>query len=82
MRFSEVADSRIRTDDLLITNQLLYQLSYAGELRLKGYKSYNVKTEGPESHRNFCNLQPFGRTCPIIRGRGSKRKGGPPFPNS
>jgi integrase len=24
------ADSRIRTDDLLITNQLLYQLSYAG----------------------------------------------------
>ena len=25
------ADSRIRTDDLLITNQLLYQLSYAGE---------------------------------------------------
>ena len=23
--------SRIRTDDLLITNQLLYQLSYAGE---------------------------------------------------
>jgi hypothetical protein len=26
----EGADSRIRTDDLLITNQLLYQLSYAG----------------------------------------------------
>jgi hypothetical protein len=26
----KVADSRIRTDDLLITNQLLYQLSYAG----------------------------------------------------
>ena len=24
------AGSRIRTDDLLITNQLLYQLSYAG----------------------------------------------------
>jgi hypothetical protein len=24
------ADSQIRTDDLLITNQLLYQLSYAG----------------------------------------------------
>jgi hypothetical protein len=24
------ADSRIRTDDLLITNQLLYQLSYVG----------------------------------------------------
>jgi hypothetical protein len=27
----EKAGSRIRTDDLLITNQLLYQLSYAGE---------------------------------------------------
>jgi hypothetical protein len=25
------AGSRIRTDDLLITNQLLYQLSYAGK---------------------------------------------------
>ncbi len=24
----EIAGSRIRTDDLLITNQLLYQLSY------------------------------------------------------
>jgi hypothetical protein len=29
--FYEGAGSRIRTDDLLITNQLLYQLSYAGE---------------------------------------------------
>ena len=28
----EKAGSRIRTDDLLITNQLLYQLSYAGVL--------------------------------------------------
>jgi hypothetical protein len=27
------AGSRIRTDDLLITNQLLYQLSYAGKRR-------------------------------------------------
>jgi hypothetical protein len=26
------AGSRVRTDDLLITNQLLYQLSYAGIL--------------------------------------------------
>jgi hypothetical protein len=30
-RFLERAGSRIRTDDLLITNQLLYQLSYAGK---------------------------------------------------
>jgi hypothetical protein len=29
-RFYNGAGSRIRTDDLLITNQLLYQLSYAG----------------------------------------------------
>ena len=28
--FKEGAGSRARTDDLLITNQLLYQLSYAG----------------------------------------------------
>ena len=28
---SEKAGRRIRTDDLLITNQLLYQLSYAGD---------------------------------------------------
>jgi hypothetical protein len=27
----EGAGSRIRTDDLLITNQLLYHLSYAGK---------------------------------------------------
>ena len=35
------AGSRIRTDDLLITNQLLYQLSYAGAiwLRILAYKS-------------------------------------------
>ena len=31
--------SRIRTDDLLITSQLLYQLSYTGETRrTKGLK--------------------------------------------
>ncbi len=30
MIFYEGAGNRVRTDDLLITNQLLYQLSYAG----------------------------------------------------
>ena len=30
LRAKAGAGSRIRTDDLLITNQLLYQLSYAG----------------------------------------------------
>jgi hypothetical protein len=34
------AGSRIRTDDLLITNQLLYQLSYAGK---KGPRSLAYK---------------------------------------
>ena len=32
LRAKAGAGSRIRTDDLLITNQLLYQLSYAGTL--------------------------------------------------
>ena len=31
MSSEDGAGSRIRTDDLLITNQLLYQLSYAGK---------------------------------------------------
>src|SRR5262249_22157261 len=38
----------------LITNQLLYQLSYAGKKKLKRYRRYNVKTDGPESHLTFC----------------------------
>ena len=33
-RFSEEADDGIRTRDLLITNQLLYQLSYVGAFGL------------------------------------------------
>src|SRR5580704_15345691 len=31
--FEGRADNRVRTDDLLITNQLLYQLSYVGFVR-------------------------------------------------
>ncbi len=34
------AGSRIRTDDLLITNQLLYQLSYAGLPRMAFYSIF------------------------------------------
>jgi hypothetical protein len=37
------AGSRIRTDDLLITNQLLYQLSYAGERRATKLKRNRQK---------------------------------------
>ena len=33
----EKADDRIRTYDLLITNQLLYRLSYVGEKRRQGW---------------------------------------------
>jgi hypothetical protein len=47
-RFTSGAGSRIRTDDLLITNQLLYQLSYAGEnvpVRL-GPAQFNVEDQG------------------------------------
>ena len=61
MRFKAGAGSRIRTDDLLITNQLLYQLSYAGERTPKGYKGYNVKTETAGSYCNFCNLVTWPR---------------------
>src|SRR5262245_43379937 len=42
---SEGAGSRIRTDDLLITNQLLYQLSYAG--LLLGKSTYRTGGEVP-----------------------------------
>ncbi len=43
MRFNDGAGTRIRTVDLLITSQLLYQLSYAGDVVriysfLKNYK--------------------------------------------
>ncbi len=38
---SKRANSRTRTDDRLITNQLLYQLSYVGGNCLRsGFKSY------------------------------------------
>ena len=36
------AGSRIRTDDLLITNQLLYQLSYTGIYEGKGPRSHSI----------------------------------------
>ena len=39
------AGSRIRTDDLLITNQLLYQLSYAGK------NAYAWRTLSARYHR-------------------------------
>jgi hypothetical protein len=76
----EKAGSRNRTDDLLITNQLLYQLSYAGEG--KATRLTTLKRKGQKAIVTFATLQPFGRARPIIRGRGSTLKGGPPFPNS
>jgi hypothetical protein len=59
------AGSRIRTDDLLITNQLLYQLSYAGknaahinahrrlEQVAQGYKRERVVTESGSAVSRF-----------------------------
>jgi hypothetical protein len=43
------ADSRIRTDDLIITNDLLYQLSYIGILVLSSPPRFPEVAAGPES---------------------------------
>jgi hypothetical protein len=43
------ADSRIRTDDLIITNDLLYQLSYIGILVLSSPLCFPAVTAGHES---------------------------------
>jgi hypothetical protein len=41
------AGNRVRTDDLLITNQLLYQLSYAGNnARIVAQRSERDKPTG------------------------------------
>ncbi len=48
------AGSRIRTDDLLITNQLLYQLSYAGIY----YAEYDFRDQ-PELR--------FSRCCSTVK---------------
>src|SRR6266566_7378455 len=50
------AGSRIRTDDLLITNQLLYQLSYAGERRQKEVtRVTTLRWKRQKDHCNFCS---------------------------
>ena len=43
------AGSRIRTDDLLITNQLLYQLSYAGKMRRKLARTSHLSNKSAAS---------------------------------
>jgi hypothetical protein len=59
--FRTGAGNRARTDDLLITNQLLYQLSYAGETRRsKGLPSHNGRTEIGQSHRGLCEIPRLG----------------------
>jgi hypothetical protein len=45
------AGSRARTDDLLITNQLLYQLSYAGVL--KDEPEASGDRAAPQPHFSF-----------------------------
>ncbi len=49
MKYKNGANDRIRTDDLLITNELLYQLSYIGMPSLQGlyYNSFLKKDNLP-----------------------------------
>ena len=47
------AGSRTRTDDLLITNQLLYQLSYAGEGKSEVTRITTLKRK---HQKGYCNL--------------------------
>ncbi len=42
MRRKDGAGSRTRTNDLLITNQLLYQLSYTGVSQRKIYNGFKI----------------------------------------
>lgn len=56
-RFSDKAESgansRDRTDDLRITNALLYQLSYIGVKRLQDYHCCRRKVKHPMSKRGI-----------------------------
>jgi hypothetical protein len=61
----EIAGSRIRPDDLLITNQLLYQLSYAGEgkvTKLKRKRQKAIVTFAPVRPTFWSNLFNYSRT--------------------
>ncbi len=49
------AQSRDRTDDLRVTNALLYQLSYLGEKRKDKYKIGGIKKPRKQ--------QSYGRRC-------------------
>ena len=77
---SEKAGRRIRTDDLLITNQLLYQLSYAGKENGAPYRGCAGETScrplGLRSDPLFCRSflfafdtlrQNFKVSCRILR---------------
>ena len=67
------ADARTRTADLLITNQLLYQLSYAGKLMAGSYASQLPLREilprlPPKRWTQHLGLraceEPHSRSCP------------------
>ena len=63
------AGRRIRTDDLLITNQLLYQLSYAGILEEEPEVSGDRAT--PQPHFSFAfsgfSLQKYPLDTPLCQ---------------
>jgi hypothetical protein len=78
-RLRSQADSRVRTDDLLITNQLLYQLSYAGILEEEPEVSGDRAT--PQPHFSFALLgislhkyPPDILLCRALRRLGSLRR--------
>ena len=49
------AGSRIRTDDLLITNQLLYQLSYAGKKSARPARTHSGSERGKVAQSFYSN---------------------------
>ena len=51
--FDGGAGRRIRTPDLLITNQLLYRLSYTSRKSSEGYNSKSVRVCQHENERNL-----------------------------
>ena len=64
------AGGRIRTPDLLITNQLLYQLSYTSEQNGAGYSreagraATQLSYTSEQNERGEYTLTPL--SCPII----------------
>jgi hypothetical protein len=62
MKFNTGAEEGSRTPDLLITNQLLYQLSYFGKINVKmtPFENVSISIGGLHFHiEQFSNFQIF-----------------------